>query len=115
MDPLAAETGEPTGSVNVTVVLREPKTSRNKIQSPASSTSSSTAAVTLGLCWDLAAGAALCADAKQYTPTADGVVTIPGISVPNWAAWSPTGKKTHIFAMPFYTKHDDQFTKTGSG
>ena len=91
VNPLATNTGEPNGQVNVTVALRDSNPSKS---------------VALALCWDLPASSPPCAsDAMQYTPV-DGVVTIPGLTVPKWGLWSPTDPKPKLHLLTVFVHSD---------
>ena len=91
VSPLASNTGEPNGKVNVTVALRAPTPSKS---------------VALALCWDLPASSPACAsNAKQYAPV-DGVVTISGLAVPKWGPWSPTDAKPKLHLLTVYIHSD---------
>ena len=92
VDPLAAagsiETGAagPSGAVNVTVVLHSATTGK---------------AVTLGLCWDLPAASPPCADSASHQHV-DGVITLAGLQVPKWAAWTPTDAKPKLHTLTVF-------------
>ena len=55
-------------------------------------------AVSLALCWDIAATAPPCGPGKAFAHK-DGVVAITDLAVPKWQAWSPSKPNLHTLTV----------------
>ena len=86
--PLAdATTGKPSGEVDVTVALRCASTAQDQ-------------PVIIGLCWDNAEGCTATHPHSSHSHTSStGTVSLPGLAVPKWQAWSPADPKLHLLTV----------------
>ena len=82
VDPLAAAGGEPSGEVNVTIVLRDAPAVKQ---------------VQLWVCFDACPKPVL----KQYAQV-NGVVFLPAVAVPNFKVWSPASPKLHTLTVEVF-------------
>jgi len=82
VDPLAAAGGEPSGEVNVTIVLRDAPAVKQ---------------VQLWVCFDACPKPVL----KEYAQV-KGVVFLPAVAVPNFKVWSPASPKLHTLTVEVF-------------